>query len=112
MEIAWFLTGVVILVVLVKKMRSGSKVGSDGIIRCNGVEINTVTKTIALKGNVYKSEQLRGIRWTTGEGSMGNQGHVYIDLNDINYPTHRMHFISRKSLDEFVQRFSIVFNLG
>ncbi|WP_448190003.1 hypothetical protein [Azospirillum sp. sgz301742] len=100
---------VIFIFIVMMKTGESSEVGSDGIMSLRGVKVDVNKKELYIEDKTYQSGDIRGIRyekWADGSGI------VYIDLNDMNRPSHKMTFTAGNAMENFLQRFSLVFGIS
>lgn len=99
---------VVILIILitVNYLNKGSFKEDDDAFEQAGVKVKYTEGTFLFKGKKFPVSKIRALRTTTGGGKYGNQSSVWIDIDDMKTPTHRIDFIRSDDASKFALRFS------
>ncbi|PZX49115.1 hypothetical protein [Algoriphagus chordae] len=99
------------LIFLFFKGFSNSKhMASDTEYSQAGVTVNFSEQSLTLKNKKFNVSQVTGIKMKHNEsGRRGNSKamNVFIELDDFDYPSHKIMFLSSGQGEKFMQRLSI-----
>jgi hypothetical protein len=75
-------------------------VNKPGSFSQAGVMVEFEPRTIAINGNAYSVDAVRGLRWE----SANNQSVAYITVTDLAIPIHKIEFGGRDTAQVFIAR--------
>lgn len=94
------------LIWLLSYARKGKHSESEHSFEQAGIRVSYDTGKFRIKNKIFSVTQVSKLRTSSGSGKYGNQSSVWIDIDDMDYPTHQIDFVRENDAQKFAMRFA------